>query len=156
MATGDTTEPWFLPASFYFKVEFEGKSKIDEVAFKEVKGLSLEVEYENVAEGGVSDYTLMLPKPAKHGNLVLKRAVLPASHSLIKWVKNAMGSSFTQPIVPNNITVRLMKEKDEPLYVWSCTKAYPVKWSIDGFDSEKNALAIETIELAYADLIRTQ
>jgi phage tail-like protein len=147
-------DPGFLPTSFYFEVKFEGKSKIDDVAFKEVSGLSLEVEYESIVEGGASDRPLMLPRPAKHGNLVLKRAVLPAGHTLIQWVKNAMGSSYVQPIAPCNITVRLMKENDKPLYVWSCTRAYPVKWSTEGFESEKNAVALETIELAYAELIR--
>jgi len=147
-------DPWFLPVSFYFKVEFQGDSGIGEVAFREVSGLSMELELEGVKEGGANSYEINLPKKIKHGNLVLKRALLPASHPFIKWVNNAMDSNIAKPIIPCGIMVKLMLDDETPLAAWSCAQAYPVKWSVETFHAEKNEIAVESVELTYTTIRR--
>lgn len=135
-----------LPVSFYFQVEFE-KETI--VPFKEVSGLSVELETETIQEGGVNEYDYKFPKQIKHGNLVLKRALLPLSNSLETWIYNCLGNDFSQSIVTKNISVKLLNEKGDPLRSWVCSSAYPVKWDIDSFEAEKNAVVIESIEFTY-------
>lgn len=154
MKLQEPDDPWFLPLSFYFKVEFQGDSGIGEVVFREVSGLSMELELEGVKEGGGNAYEINLPKRIKYGNLVLKRALLPADHPFIAWVNNAMDGNISKPIIPYGIMVKLMSDDATPLATWSCTQAYPVKWSVETFHAEKNEIAVETVELTYAAIRR--
>ncbi len=141
-----------FPVAFYFKVSF--LTGLHELPFKEVSGLSAEMELETLQEGGSNHIELRVPKQVKHGNLVLKRALAPLSDSLEIWIKSCMEGGLILPIVPDNIIIYLLDADGNPLRGWMCTFAYPIKWSIDSFDAEKNSLMIESIEFAYQDLIR--
>lgn len=142
---------WTLPVAFYFKVKINN----EEVAFKEVSGLNSEIEVETIREGGVNNYEHKVPKQVKHGNLVLKRAILPLKSNLITWVKSVLESDFATRIKTREIVISLLDAEGGPLYTWSCMGAYPVKWDIDSLDSEKNNILIETLELAYTTLKRS-
>jgi phage tail-like protein len=50
---------------------------------------------------------------------------------------------------PREVTVTLLNEEHEPLAAWHFLAAYPVKWSVSDLKAQENALAIETLELAY-------
>lgn len=140
-----------IPVSFYFQV----KIAKEEYAFKEVSGLQSELETESLFEGGVNDFEYKLPKQVKHGNLVLKRSLLPQDCNLIKWVKKVLEGDFSQPIKPLEIVISLLGSDGKPLYTWTCRQAYPLKWSIENLDSEKNSVMLETLELAYTTLKRS-
>ena len=45
--------------------------------------------------------------------------------------------------------VTLLNEEHLPLARWDFQRAYPVKWSLSDFKAQENALAIESLELAY-------
>ncbi len=156
MAAAQQPVNWFLPAAFYFSVRFQGAPNIGEVAFKEVSGLSAEMETEAVADGGVNDHQLLLPKGTKHGNLILKRAMMPRENNFGLWVHDTREGGFSKPIQPRNVEITLLNEEGEPMYWWTCANAWPVKWSAEPFDSQKNELAVESIELAYTTLKRGQ
>jgi len=141
---------WTLPVVFYFQVKVGN----EEFAFKEVSGLNTEMDLETIREGGLNDYEHKLPKQIKHFNLVLKRAILPLSSNLIVWVKKILEGDFSQPVVPRDIVISLLNNEGEPLYTWNCVQAYPVKWSIESFDSEKNSIMIETLEFVYTTITR--
>jgi phage tail-like protein len=142
---------WNLPVAFYFQVKFGN----EEYAFKEVSGLEAEIELENIREGGVNNFEYKLPKQIKHGNLVLKRAILPLNCQLIVWVKKILEGDFDLYIYPKNIVISLLNEDSNPLYTWTCERAYPVKWNIESLDSKKNNILIETLEFAFASLKRS-
>jgi phage tail-like protein len=142
---------WQLPVAFYFSVSIDGES----LPFKEVSGLDTEMELESVSEGGENSFLLQLPKQLKHGNLVLKGAKLPLGSKFISWVKNTLENSFDTAIDPKLAVVCLLNEKTEPLCTWSCDKAFPVKWSVDALDADKNSVLIETVELAYSTVKRS-
>lgn len=144
----------FLPVAFYFQVDFQGDPPIRIVAFKEVSGLSAEMELETVNEGGENTYKIKLPKGVKHGNLVMKRLVSPADSNLGLWIKDALEGGFAQPVKPRNVVVYLMNENKDPVHIWFCENCYPVKWEAEGFDAEKNTVAIESLELVYNKLTR--
>ena len=142
-----------LPVAFYFKVIIDKVGT--PLSFKEVSGLTTEMELENIQEGGANNYEYKLPKNLKHGNLVLKRALQPTKNQDVLWIKHIMEGDFIQPIVPRNIQIQLMDSDGKPIYTWLCTKAYPVKWDVEPLDSEKNSILIESIEFAYQTLIRS-
>lgn len=146
---------WNLPVAFHFQVEFLDDQSLGIIPFKEVSGLNTEVELETINEGGVNDFEHKLPKQIKHSNLILKGAVASLDSKLVEWAKNILEGNFNFPIIPKDIKISLLNEKQLPIYNWVCHRAYPVKWEVDSLDSEKNSILIETFELTYQTLKRT-
>lgn len=142
-----------LPA-FYFKVVFASTQGNSDTSFQEVSGISSEMETEPVVEGG-NQYTRQLPKSLKHSNLVLKRGIADMSSPLVIWCRKVLETNFMEPIVPTLVSVYLMNEQKVPVRAWTFSDAYPVKWNVEAFNSTKNEVAIETIELSYMSSSRT-
>ena len=137
------------PVGFHFKVEF---TKIDGVTltsndhqFQSVSGLSVDLETEEIAEGGENRFKHKIPVRTKYPNLVLKRGMLLDS-GIIDWCRKALENL---EISPANLNVSLLNEKHEPLQTWSVVHAYPVKWDAGDFNAEESKLVIETLELTY-------
>lgn len=143
---------WYPPVAFYFSVQFEGYIS---VAFQEVSGLQLEMETETVKEGGENSFSYQLPVRRKHGNLVLKRSLMPVSRLLENYVVNVLENNGSAQIIPTSVTIILKDENHLPQNAWLALNAYPVKWEASALGSLKNELVIESIELAYNNLIRT-
>ena len=134
------------PIGFHFKVEFQGIStKKNDHQFQSVSGLSVDLETEEIAEGGENRFKHKIPVRTKYPNLILKRGMLLDS-GVIEWCRKAL-ENFE--IVPIDLTVKLLNEKHEPLASWGVVHAYPVKWNVSDFNAEENKLAIETLELSY-------
>ena len=134
---------YYPPLGFHFKVEFANLS--GEYQFQSVSGLNVELETEQIAEGGENRFKHKLPVSTRYPNLVLKRGIKTDS-ALTKWCRDAL-ENFD--IKPTNITISLLNENHEPLMTWNVVHAYPLKWSVSEFNAEKSQLAIESIELAY-------
>jgi phage tail-like protein len=134
---------YYPPLGFHFKVEF---SHIEgEFQFQSVSGLTVELETEQIAEGGENRFKHQLPVRTKFPNLVLKRGVLVNS-GLVKWCRDAVED---YDITPVDLTISLLNEEHEPLMTWNVVHAYPVKWAMADFNAEESKIVIETIELAY-------
>jgi phage tail-like protein len=145
-----------LPVAFHFTVGIGGRgAPVHDTAFQEVGGLEAEIELETVVEGGENRFVHRLPKPVKHPNLTLKRGLTDAGSELLKWCKATLENDFSEPIAPRAVVVSLNDAEGEPVASWSIDNAYPIKWSVAGFDAMKNAIAIETMEFAYSTLRRT-
>jgi phage tail-like protein len=134
-----------IPVVFHFKVEFGTNSADQDVRFQEVTGIQAEVVTEDFREGGLNEYAHRLPTGAKYGNLVLKRGFVNSSR-VAEWFRRAVESFEFDPM---DVTVTLLNEDHESLATWSFQRAYPVKWSISDFKAQENALAVESMELAY-------
>ncbi|SBS31976.1 T4-like virus tail tube protein gp19 [Marinomonas spartinae] len=145
------SEQWPLPA-FHFSVVIDNNTK--DAAFQEVSGIESQVETEEYREGG-NNLVYYLPKTIKHSNLSLKRGIADSRSTLVKWCQNTMESQLAKPIQPKTISVRLLDEKGSPCRVWVFYNAYPTKWRVDGFQSTKNEVAIEEIEVCYSQMERT-
>ncbi|SHI62474.1 conserved hypothetical phage tail region protein [Tangfeifania diversioriginum] len=134
---------YYPPLGFHFKVEF---SHIEgEFQFQSVSGLTVELETEQIAEGGENRFKHQLPVRTKFPNLVLKRGVLVNS-GLVKWCRDAVEDYDIKPV---DLTISLLNEEHEPLMTWNVVHAYPVKWAMADFNAEESKIVIETIELAY-------
>ena len=134
---------YYPPLGFHFKVEFSDFP--GEYQFQSVNGLTVDVDTEDIAEGGENRFKHKVPVRTKYPNLVLKRGLVVDS-DLIKWCRDAVENfSFK----PTNLIVKLLNEKHEPLLSWNVVHAYPVKLNMSDFNAEQNTIAIETIELSY-------
>lgn len=143
------------PVSFYFSVVFMSVPQFFDISFMEVSGLSTELVTEELKEGGENSFSYQLPTRIKHGNLILKRPVGSAIlDPLESWVADALGGEFVASVHPIDISIYLKDALGIPMRFWYVTNAYPVKWESSQFSSNKNELALETLELAYHKIER--
>ncbi|MBL8348242.1 MAG: phage tail protein [Rubrivivax sp.] len=139
----------YPPAAFYFTVSFGTATRDADCSFQEVSGIGAEMETETVVEGGENRFVYQLPKSVKHQRLVLKRGVAPFKSRLVTWCRSVLEGDLSQPLSTELMHVHLLDEKGEPLRSWSFENAYPVKWDVEPFRSNKNEVALEKIELTY-------
>jgi len=139
----------YPPSAFHFKVAFSATLGLLDTSFQEVSGMSVELETEDIVEGGENRYVHRLPKSIKHPKLVLKRGIGKISSPLVIWCKSVFEGDFILPIVPMPIVVFLLDENGIPKRAWSFMNTYPVAWDVEEFKSTKNEVAIEKIELSY-------
>ena len=139
----------YPPSAFYFQVAFNPKGDSPDTSFQDVTGIGSELDTEEVVEGGENRYVHRLPKGIKHPNLVLKRGIAKLDSPLIKWCQSIL-EDFSTPIVPKEMQVSLLNGDHDVLRAWSFANAYPIKWEIENFNSTKNEVAIETIDLSYS------
>lgn len=136
---------YYPPVGFHFKIEFSGIKNENDSLFQSVSGLSVDLETEEIAEGGENRFKHKIPIRTKYPNLVLKRGMLIDSE-VIEWCTDTL-ENFK--ISPKDILIKLLDEKHEPLQTWSIINAYPIKWNIGDFNAEENKLVIETLEFSY-------
>ncbi|MCA8927701.1 MAG: phage tail protein [Alphaproteobacteria bacterium] len=144
--------PYPLPA-FHFKVTILDTNKSD-TAFQEVDGLASKIDVEEVGEGGENNFKHHLPKGISHPNLVLKRGVTVIGSPLVTWCKSVLEGGFAKAIQPKTVQVSLLNAAGGPDRFWNIANAYPVAWTVEAFNSTKNEVALERIELAYTEIKR--
>ncbi|WP_322044106.1 phage tail protein [Paraburkholderia sp. J67] len=145
---------YYPPTGFYFKVQIAGASSEDDAAFTEVSGLDMEIEVEEIKEGGENGFTHRLPGRVKYSNLVLKRGILVKGSQFAQWCQSTLRTGPGGRLTCKDLDVFLLDENGNPLLTWSCSRAWPVKWSVGAFDSTRNEVAVETLEFAYRQLKR--
>lgn len=138
-----------IPA-FHFEVTFitKGTEVKNEpsITFSEVSGIGIELQTEDIMEGGGNNYVIRLPKPPKFKNLVLKRALSATPPGIIEWARDAVEKfEFT----PLTVVVSIKDYGDTDVKMWNFEGAYPVKLVLSDLSSTKNEAVIETLELAY-------
>lgn len=109
----------------------------------------MQLDTEEVVEGGENRFVHKLPKAVKHGNLVLKRGIAPNSSALVQWCIKVFEQGVDITMTPMTITVELLNETGQPARSWSFVNAYPVSWQVEGFNATKNEVAIEKLEFSY-------
>ena len=140
-----------LPA-FHFRVDFGPDG---DTSFQEVSGISAELELEPLTEGGENRFVHQLPKAVKYPKLVLKRGIARSDSVLVQWCKSVLEQDYIEAIETKTLWVRLLNEQRSPVRAWSFENAYPVSWEVEAFNSTKNEVAIEKIELVYNHSERT-
>lgn len=145
----------YPPPAFHFKVTFALSGGKVDCSFQDVSGITATRETEEVMQGGENSNTIVLPRKITYSNLVLKRGIAPLDSPLSTWCGKIFDNYFAEAIQPCDLWVHLMDGDLTPVRSWSFVRAYPVKWSVDAFNSTKNEVAIETIELKYRYFYRT-
>ena len=145
---------YYPPVGFHFKVQIVGSKSEDDAAFTEVSGLDMEIDVQEIKEGGENGFSHRLPGRVKHSNLVLKRGVLVKGSQFSNWCKSMLQDGVIGKITCKDLNVFLLDEASRPLLTWSCARAWPVKWNVGAFDSTKNDVAVETLEFAFQTLTR--
>ncbi len=135
----------YPPPGFHFSVSFGLPFPSDDVLFRDVSGLSVNLESEDVIEGGENRFVHKLPTRTKFQELTLKRGLLENS-ALIIWCRKAIENFI---FLPTNITIQLLNEQHSFIKMWYIVKAYPTSWSVSDFNAMDNAIVVETIKFNY-------
>lgn len=146
--------PAYPAAAFYFRVSFGNAAPDADCSFSEVSGIAAEMETETVVEGGENRFVYTLPKTIKNPRLVLKRGVAPCISRFVTWCREVLEGGLGQPVTTQLIQVALMDESGQALRLWTFDGAFPVHWEVTPFQSSKNEVAIEKMELSYLNLKR--
>jgi phage tail-like protein len=120
-------------------------------AFTEVSGLSVQIDVEDLAEGGQNQYVHKLPGRMKWPNLVLKRGITD-SDNLFQWFQKSSGEGFTaagNKIKPLSGALKLLDAAGRDVRVWRFAGAYPVKWTGPRFAASSRDLAVEELEVCH-------
>lgn len=149
MASLDDVSILDVLSGFYFSVDIGSGGSTSDAAFQEASGLSVHMTPEEVVCGGENRFKFRLPTTSTFENLVLKRGVTTAKSPLLSWCKATLSGGNSMPIVTKNVIVNLLDPQGKSTKSWVFNHAYPVKWSAAELNAEKNAVFIETIELAF-------
>ncbi len=137
------------PVGFHFLLRIEGLSPqydgLPDIGFTDATGFEANIATEEDKEGGENRFAHKLPTAVTYSNLTLKRGLLIGSAAM-KWFKESV-EAFT--FNPKDITLILLNDAHVPLQAWNFVNAYPVKWSVEGFNAQQNGLVIESIEFAH-------
>lgn len=137
---------YYPPVGFHFQVAFDLDGIVEnDFRFREVSGLSMELEEETHNEGGENRFIHKLPVRARYPDLVLKRGLL-ADSTVRTWCRNAI---HNLEIEPTTVWVTLLNDKHEPLQTYTFVNAWPKKWSLSDFNAESGEIVVETLELGY-------
>ncbi|MCA9961024.1 MAG: phage tail protein [Chloroflexota bacterium] len=132
--------------TFRFLVSVEG---IPQGVFTECTLPSIEWEIEELKEGGLNTYVHQLPGMRRSAKLILKNGV--GTSALMNWYIETMKEKFTR----RKVTIMLLNAKDklnQPIMTWNIEGAYPTKWTGPQLNSGENSIAIQTLELACAQV----
>jgi phage tail-like protein len=145
MGNARTMDPPFVGR---FVFEIEGRTI---GAFTEVSGLSVQIDVEELAEGGQNGYTHRLLGRMKWPNLVLKRG-LTDTDALFAWILECSGDGFTgngNRVTPRDGKVSVLDGRRKPVRTWEFTGAKPVKWSGPRLAASSRELAVEELEVCH-------
>ena len=146
MAEAHTVDPPFVGR---FTFEIDG---LTIGAFTEVSGLSVQVDVEELAEGGQNGYTHKLLGRMKWPNLVFKRG-LTDTDALFEWLLTASGDGLAKAgnkVKPRNGKISVLDAASRPLRTWTILEAKPVKWTGPRLAASSRDLAIEELEVCHS------
>ena len=112
--------------------------------FREVSGLSGNLEMKTYNEGGNNGYMVQIPSEVRWPNLVLSRGVID-SNAMWSWFEDV-----TLGIIQRKTLTIMMLDRDRtPAMWWTVTGAIPVKWTGPTLNGMSDEVASESLELAH-------
>lgn len=135
-------------ATFLFEVD-----GVEIGRFMEVTGLQVDIDVEEVKEGGENSFVRKLPGRMKWPNIVLKRGITQ-NDSLLTWMNKSSGEQFARngnKLTRSTAAIVLLGPDNggTRLRTWSFDGAFPVRWKGPNFASSSNEMATEELEIAH-------
>lgn len=136
------------PTSNKFLLEVDG---VQIGIFNEVSGLSVNLQVEEYAEGGVNGFTHQLPGRMTWPHLVFKRG-LTDSDALFQWMGKSAGDGFAAN--GNKLTratgaITVIDDEGNRLRAWNVEGIFAVRWTGPTMSVENAAVMVEELEVAH-------
>lgn len=116
--------------------------------WNKIEGLGFEYELHEFREGGVNGYTHKIVGPCKYTNLRLSRPVDSNSKYLSMWMQSVMIK-----VIPQTMAISALNSAGEEITTWNLAGVVPLKWTGPTLDIMGNAIAMETLEVVYEQII---
>ena len=145
MAEAHTMDPPFVGK---FTFEIDGTTI---GAFTEVSGLSVQLDVEELAEGGQNGHEHKLPGAMTWPNLVFKRGVIK-SDTFFQWLQKSSGDGFAgqgNKLERSTCAITVMSQKGDRLRAWEVEGAFPVKWTGPRLAASSSQSLDEELEVAH-------
>lgn len=133
-------------ATFLFEVDGKEIGR-----FMEVSGLQVDIEVEQIEEGGQNGFSHKLPGRMSWPNLTLKRGITQ-NDSLLAWLNQSSGEGFAaagNSLTRSTAAITLMGAGGKRVRAWNFDGAFPVKWTGPSFAANSNDMAVEELEIAH-------
>lgn len=145
---GNTTSDWIPPVQFYFRVDFQRGKEHFQVSFMEVSGLGMQFQINSKPNDEMT--RIQVPNGLSHGNITLKRPLMPLSDKFSEWINGCFTYIEKEPreIKAFDMVIKLLNKDGKPLAGWLCSHAYPIEWNLDSLDSMKSEFSKESIVMA--------
>lgn len=131
-------------------------------AFNEVTGVEASVEVIDFRQGNANSLaTVKIPGLVKHGNVTLKMGYT-LDNAFKTWIQECV-SEVRGEMPRNNVQIELidinggapqkLNDKVSGTRVWVLTNAWVAKYNAPDLDAKTSEVAIESVEIAYEELI---
>jgi phage tail-like protein len=119
--------------------------------FTEVQGLEVEIEIEEVSEGGQNHFTHKLPGRMKWPNIRLKRG-MTQTDNLLAWMQKSSGEGFDgekSKVKRSTLGITMRGANGTALREWQVEGAIPIKWVGPSFAAANDDALTEELEIAH-------
>lgn len=138
------TSPWDPYVGYNFLVQIEG---LIVGGFKQVSGLSANVQHEEYHEGGRNNAKIHLTGGTTWSPLVLQHGVIELD-GLWMWFEAASRGVVRK----RHLTIMMLDERSIPKAIWNVFSAMPVRWTGPDLDATGGTIAMESIELVHGGM----
>ena len=136
------------PFGATFLVEIDGHNAGQ---FREVSGLEINIEFDEIMEGGQNGYVHKLPGRMTWPNIVLSRGVTQ-SDLLVAWAQETSGEAFASSgnkLRRATVAITMTSSQGKRLRTWEVEGAFPIRWTGPQFSSDSNDQLVEELEIAH-------
>jgi phage tail-like protein len=143
--------------SMRFSVEVDDGDIKDLGLWQSCKGLSVELQYKKIEQGGMYTQAYLLPDKLSFGKIKLERAVSQKDSSavqawLVKYITNWQiypNSASNNTSLSTNLIITLLDYQLAPVMAWTLYQARPTRWDGPSLGASDNKVAIETLEFEH-------
>ena len=132
--------------SLTYKVTIDGIIPLG--TWSKIEGLGFSYEVTEYREGGINGYMHKIVGPLKYDNVRLSRPVDSDSMLLSIWL-----SANLVKVVPQTMSITALNSAGEEVTTWNLAGVVPVKWQGPSLDIFGNQIAMETLEVAYSEMM---
>lgn len=130
---------------FHFQVEWGGTR----IGFTEVTGLEVTTDPIEYRDGASPEFhKIKMPGMQKYSNITLKRGKFKSDNEFYDWWNKHQLNTIER----RDLTISLLNESHEPVFVWKVKNAWPIKVNATDLKADGNEVAIETMELVHEGL----
>jgi len=148
MASSDTPLGGDLPLADRFLFELDG---VELGVFREVTGLQVTVNVEEMREGGQNSFVHQLPGRMTWPHLVFRRGVTD-SNALFDWFSKTSGEGFASnenKLTKSTGAVTVIDSAGIRLRSWEFIDVFPVRWKGPELSVETSQALEEELEIAH-------
>ena len=135
--------------AYAFGVEID---QLVHAVFSEFSGLEARMEVEELKEGGLNGHTWKFPGRVSFTNVTLKWGTQYSS-TLWDWYETFVKSQKKER---KSVHILQFDAQHNEKRRWTLERAFPVKWTGPSFNAANTQVPVESIELAFEDLVFTR